>query len=56
MVEALLSVDWATGGRHTTACHLVRAGVDINTIHAWPGHVSLDTSNINTEIDLDTKA
>src|SRR5438445_386214 len=29
--------------RHTTAVHLLRAGVDINTIRAWLGHVSLDT-------------
>jgi site-specific recombinase XerD len=26
--------------RHTTAVHLLRAGVDINTIRAWLGHVS----------------
>ena len=25
--------------RHTTATHLLRAGVDINTIRAWLGHV-----------------
>src|SRR6266568_6399094 len=29
--------------RHTTATHLLRAGVDINTVRAWLGHVSLDT-------------
>ena len=29
--------------RHTTACHLVLAGVDINTIRAWLGHVSIST-------------
>ncbi|MET2833075.1 tyrosine-type recombinase/integrase [Mesorhizobium shangrilense] len=28
--------------RHTTAVHLLRTGVDINTIRAWLGHVSLD--------------
>jgi integrase/recombinase XerD len=28
--------------RHTTATHLLRAGVDINTIRAWLGHVSLN--------------
>ncbi|WP_210293178.1 tyrosine-type recombinase/integrase [Bradyrhizobium septentrionale] len=28
--------------RHTPAVHLLRAGVDINTIRAWLGHVSLD--------------
>ena len=27
--------------RHATAVHLLRAGVDINTIRAWLGHVSL---------------
>ena len=31
--------------RHTTATHLLRAGVDINTIRAWLGHVSLNTTN-----------
>ncbi len=42
--------------RHTTATHLLRAGVDINTIRAWLGHVSIDTTNIYAEIDLDMKA
>jgi len=42
--------------RHTTAMHLLRAGVDINTIRAWLGHVSLDTTNIYAEIDLEMKA
>jgi site-specific recombinase XerD len=42
--------------RHTTATHLLRAGVDINTIRAWLGHVSLDTTNIYAETDLETKA
>lgn len=42
--------------RHTTATHLLRAGVDINTIRAWLGHVSIDTTNIYAEVDLDTKA
>src|ERR1035438_6431172 len=37
--------------RHTTATHLLRAGVDINTVRAWLGHVSLDTTNIYAEID-----
>ena len=41
--------------RHTTACHLVRAGVDINTIRAWLGHASLHTTNIYAEIDLEMK-
>lgn len=42
--------------RHTTASHLVQAGVDINTIRGWLGHVSLTTTNIYAEIDLATKA
>jgi site-specific recombinase XerD len=42
--------------RHTTAVHLLRAGVDINTIRAWLGHVSVDTTNVYAEIDLTMKA
>jgi integrase/recombinase XerD len=42
--------------RHTTAVHLLRAGVDINTIRAWLGHVSLDTTNRYAEVDLEMKA
>jgi integrase/recombinase XerD len=42
--------------RHTSATHLLRAGVDINTIRAWLGHVSIDTTNIYAETDLDMKA
>lgn len=42
--------------RHTTATHLLRAGVDINTIRAWLGHVSLSTTNIYAEVDLEMKA
>jgi hypothetical protein len=30
--------------------------VDINTIRAWLGHVSLDTTNVYAEVDLETKA
>ena len=42
--------------RHTSATHLLRAGVDINTIRAWLGHVSIDTTNIYAETDLEMKA
>ena len=42
--------------RHSTASHLLRAGVDINTIRAWLGHVSLETTNIYAETDLEMKA
>jgi site-specific recombinase XerD len=42
--------------RHTTATHLLRAGVDVNTIRAWLGHVSLATTNVYAEVDLQMKA
>ena len=42
--------------RHTTATHLLRAGVDINTIRAWLGHVCLNTTNVYAEVDLEMKA
>jgi len=42
--------------RHTTATHLLRAGVDINTIRAWLGHVSLNTTNVYAEVHLEMKA
>jgi site-specific recombinase XerD len=42
--------------RHTSAVHLLRAGVDINTIRAWLGHVSLETTNRYAEVDLAMKA
>ena len=41
--------------RHSTATHLLQAGVDINTIRAWLGHVSLDTTNIYAETHMATK-
>ncbi|WP_216841099.1 tyrosine-type recombinase/integrase [Acidobacterium sp. S8] len=42
--------------RHTTATHLLRADVDINTIRAWMGHVSVNTTNFYAEVDLEMKA
>jgi len=42
--------------RRTTAAHLLRAGVDINTIGAWLDHVSVDTTNVYAEVDLERKA
>jgi integrase/recombinase XerD len=42
--------------RHTTASHLLKAGVDINTIRGWLGHISLATTNIYAETDLATKS
>ncbi len=42
--------------RHTTAVHLLRSGVDINTIRAWLGHVSLETTNRYAQVDFEMKA
>jgi integrase/recombinase XerD len=42
--------------RHTTATHLLRSGVDINTIRTWLRHVSIGTINIYAEVDLQPKA
>jgi integrase/recombinase XerD len=42
--------------RHSTASHLLEAGVDINTIRAWLGHVSVNTTNIYAEINIQMKA
>lgn len=42
--------------RHTTATHLLHSGVDINTIRAWLGHVSINTTNVYVEVDLEMKA
>jgi len=33
-----------------------RAGVDMNTIRTWSGHVSLNTKNICADVDLEMKA
>jgi site-specific recombinase XerD len=36
--------------RHTTAVHLLEAGVDVNVVRGWLGHVSLDTTHRYAEI------
>lgn len=41
--------------RHTTAVHLLEAGVDVNIIRAWLGHVSLETTNRYAEININMK-
>jgi integrase/recombinase XerD len=41
--------------RHSTAVHMLEAGVEINVIRGWLGHVSLDTTNRYAEITLRTK-
>jgi len=62
--ERLWYIRWSKGMRSKPgkACrlwrksHLLRAGVDINTIRAWLGHVSIDTTNVYAEVDLEMKA
>lgn len=41
--------------RHSTAVHLLKAGVDLVTIGHWLGHASVNTTNKYTAIDLDMK-
>ena len=38
--------------RHTTAMHLLQAGVDIATIALWLGHESIDTTHVYLQADL----
>ena len=35
---------------------MLRSGVDLNTIRAWLGHASLDTTTVYAEIDIERKA
>ena len=41
--------------RHSTAVHLLRAGVDIVTISHWLGHASVTTTHRYATVDLDMK-
>jgi site-specific recombinase XerD len=41
--------------RHTTAMHLLQAGVEVNVIRSWLGHVSISTTNRYIEIDMAMK-
>jgi len=41
--------------RHTTACHLLEAGVDLNVIKAWLGHNSIKTTSRYLYTDLSHK-
>jgi len=42
--------------RHSTAIHLLEAGVEINVIRSWLGHVNLDTTNRYAEVTTRMKA
>ncbi|MBI4306635.1 MAG: site-specific integrase [Chloroflexi bacterium] len=41
--------------RHSTAVHLLKAGVDLATISHWLGHASINTTNKYATIDLQMK-
>lgn len=41
--------------RHTTAVHMLQAGVDLNSVRNLLGHVSVNTTCMYTEIDLRMK-
>jgi site-specific recombinase XerD len=41
--------------RHTAAMHLLQAGVELNVIRAWLGHVSITTTSQYIEIDMQMK-
>jgi integrase/recombinase XerD len=41
--------------RHTTAMHLLQAGVDMATIALWLGHESIDTTHMYLQADLAMK-
>ncbi len=41
--------------RHTTAVHLLQAGVDLITISHWLGHASVETTNRYAAVDLEMK-
>jgi site-specific recombinase XerD len=41
--------------RHTTAIHLLKAGVDFATISQWLGHASLNTTMRYARADIDLK-
>ena len=41
--------------RHSTAVHLLRAGVDLSTIANWLGHANFNTTNKYLTLDLNAK-
>ncbi len=42
--------------RHTAATHMLRSGVELDTISAWLGHSKLETTALYAKIDVERKA
>jgi site-specific recombinase XerD len=41
--------------RHTAAVHMLEAGIEVNVIRGWLGHVDITTTNRYAEINTNTK-
>ena len=41
--------------RHTTAMHMLQAGIDLNSIRNWLGHASMQTTHHYAQINLEMK-
>jgi site-specific recombinase XerD len=41
--------------RHSSAVHLLQAGIDLVTISHWLGHASVESTNRYAVVDLETK-
>jgi|APFre7841882724_1041349.scaffolds.fasta_scaffold08822_3 site-specific recombinase XerD len=41
--------------RHTTAMHMLQAGIDLNSIRDWLGHASIQTTHHYAQINLEMK-
>ncbi len=41
--------------RHTTALHLIQAGVDITVVKEWLGHADIKTTSLYVEINIEMK-
>jgi site-specific recombinase XerD len=42
--------------RHTTAVHLLQRGAEMNTIKAWLGHASVESTQVYLDLDLQKKS
>lgn len=42
--------------RHTTAVHLLQGGAEMNTIKAWLGHASVESTQVYLDLDLQKKS